>query len=80
MLPLQKTNLSSKIHLKAYKYPIINLSTQKMKTNTTYYAPPILTEMELAAENGFAASDVTNANAKTISDWENGNDDWFQVN
>lgn len=49
-----------------------------MKTNTTYYAPPILTEMEFAAENGFAASDTTNA--KTISDWENGNDDWFQVN
>lgn len=49
-----------------------------MKTNTTYYAPPILTEMEFAAENGFAASDVTNA--KTISDWENGNDDWFQAN
>lgn len=49
-----------------------------MKTNTTYYAPPILTEMEFAAENGFAASDATNA--KTISDWENGNDDWFQVN
>ena len=47
-----------------------------MKTNTTYYAPPILTEMEFAAENGFAASDATN----TISDWENGNDDWFQVN
>ena len=53
-----------------------------MKTNTTYYAPPILTEMEFAAENGFAASDATNANAnaKTISDWENGNDDWFQAN
>mgnify|MGYP000475391178 CR=1 FL=1 len=53
-----------------------------MKTNTTYYAPPILTEMEFAAENGFAASDVTNANAnaKTIYDWENGNDDWFQAN
>lgn len=50
-----------------------------MKTNTTYYAP-ILTEMEFAAENGFAASDATNANAKTISDWENGNDNWFQVN
>ncbi len=51
-----------------------------MKTNTTYYAPPILTEMEFATENGFAASDATNANAKTISDWENGNDDWFQAN
>lgn len=51
-----------------------------MKTNTTYYAPPILTEMEFAAENGFAASDAINANAKTISDWENGNDDWFQAN
>lgn len=49
-----------------------------MKTNTAYYAPPILTEMEFAAENGFAASDATNA--KTISDWENGNDDWFQAN
>ena len=49
-----------------------------MTTNTTYYAPPILTEMEFAAENGFAASDATNA--KTISDWENGNDDWFQAN
>lgn len=49
-----------------------------MKTNTTYYAPPILTEMEFAAENGFAASDATNA--KTIYDWENGNDDWFQAN
>ncbi len=51
-----------------------------MKTNTTYYSPPILTEMEFAAENGFAASGATNANAKTISDWENGNDDWFQTN
>ena len=53
-----------------------------MKTNTTYYAPPILKEMEFAAENGFAASDATNANAKTttISDWGDGNDDWFQVN
>ena len=49
-----------------------------MKTNTIYYAPPILTEMEFAAENGFAASDATNA--KTISDWGDGNDDWFQVN
>ncbi len=51
-----------------------------MKTNTTYYAPPILTEMKFAAENGFAASDATNANATTISDWEDGNDDWFQAN
>ena len=52
-----------------------------MKTNNTYYAPPILTEMEFAAENGFAASGVdVNANAKTISDWENGNDDWFHAN
>ena len=53
-----------------------------MKTNTTYYAPPILKEMEFAAENGFAASEPINANAKTttIDDWENGNDDWFQVN
>lgn len=49
-----------------------------MKTNTTYYAPPILIEMEYAAENGFAASEATNA--KTISEWENGNDNWFQVN
>lgn len=49
-----------------------------MKTNTTYYAPPILTEMEFATENGFAASDATNANA--VYDWEDGNDDWFQVN
>ncbi len=51
-----------------------------MKTNTTYYAPPILTEMEFATENGFAASDATNANANAICDWEDGNDDWFQVN
>lgn len=49
-----------------------------MKTNTTYYAPPILTEMEFATENGFAASDATNANA--IYGWDDGNDDWFQVN
>ena len=53
-----------------------------METNTTYYAPPIFIEMEYAAENGFAASEPINANAKTttIDDWENGNDDWFQVN
>lgn len=51
-----------------------------MKTNTTYYAPPILTEMKFATENGFAASDATNANSNKISDWEDGNDDWFQVN
>lgn len=53
-----------------------------MKTNTTYYAPPILTEMEFATENGFAASDATNANAKAneIYDWGDGNDDWFKAN
>lgn len=53
-----------------------------MKTNTTYYAPPILTEMEFATENGFAASDATNANANAnaIHGWDDGNDDWFQVN
>ena len=77
MLPLQKTNLSSKIHLKAYKYPIINLSTQKMKTNTTYYAPPILTEMELAAENGFAASDAEVQSSEKIEAWGTGNENWL---
>ncbi len=51
-----------------------------MKTNNTYYAPPTLKKVEFAAENGFAASETTNANAKTISDWEDGNDDWFHAN
>ena len=53
-----------------------------MKTNTTYYAPPILTEMEFATENGFAASNATNENAKAneIDAWVVENDDWFKVN
>lgn len=48
-----------------------------MKTNTTYYAPPILTEMELAAENGFAASDAEVQSSEKIEAWGTGNENWL---
>lgn len=49
-----------------------------MKTDKTYYAPPTVKTVEFEAENGFAASEQATTNAKTISDWGEGNDDWFQ--
>lgn len=39
--------------------------------------PPILTEMELAAENGFAASDVEVQSSEKIEAWGTGNESWL---
>ena len=49
-----------------------------MKKDKTIYAAPTVSAVEFAAETVFAASETETANAKTISDWEQGNDDWFQ--
>lgn len=47
-----------------------------MKTNNTYYAPPILTETRFAAENGFATSAEVQSSEK-IETWGTGNENWL---